>query len=103
MATKQRRNLPKKVKDGVAKLGVNLDVRDFDRAHRVGKPTDGQGNTVLKRQMIVKFSIFRGRTMVYRNRKKVTVGNRDGEGVRCYIDKTKRRFQLKKMAVEYVD
>ena len=74
---------------------------DFDRAHRVSKPTDGQGNQVGERQMIVKFSTFRARTMAYRNRKKA-VGNRDGGGVRFYIDQTKRRFQLKKKAVEYV-
>ena len=87
-----------KVKDEVAKLGVDCDARDFDRAHRVGKQTeDGQG-----RQMIVKFSTFRARTMAYRNRKKANVGNRDGGGVRFYIDQTKRRFQLKKKAGEYV-
>ena len=89
-----------KVKDEVAKLGVVCDAGDFDRAHRVGKPTDGQGNQVGERQMIVKFSTFRARTMAYRNRKKA-VGNHDG-GVRFYIDQTKRRFQLKKKAVEYV-
>ena len=40
--------------------------------------------------------------MAYRNRKKANAGNRDGGGVRFYIDQTKRRFQLKKKAAEYV-
>ena len=45
--------------------------------------------------MIVKFTTFRARTFVYLKRAK-------GGGVRFYIDQSKRRFNLRKMAVEYV-
>ena len=86
-----------KVKDEVSKLGLEdklLDF-DFDRAHRVGPVRDQNGKLRTDRQMIVKFTSFRSRTAVYRGRKKE--GN-----VRIYIDQTKRRFDLRKMAVDYV-
>ena len=51
--------------------------------------------------MIVKFSTFRARTDVYRNRKKNSDQGDKGK-VRFYIDQTKRRFELRKMAVEHV-
>ena len=90
-----------KVKDEVKKLGLDVQDCQFDRAHRVGKPTDLQGNALKERQMIVKFCSFRARTLVYRNRKKATVVN-GGNNIRFYIDQTKRRFQLRKFAVDYV-
>ena len=88
------------MKDEVVKLGVNLNNCEFDRAHRVGFTKDKDGNPVTDRQMIVKFTTFRARSLVYRNRPKF--GNRPDEGVRFYINQTKRRFQLKKMAMDYV-
>ena len=90
-----------KVKDEVLKLGVNLADCEFDRAHRVGRVENG--DVARDRQTIVKFATFRASTLVYRNRKKA-VGERGLErNVKFYIDQTKRRFQLRKMAVEYVE
>ena len=60
----------KKVKDEVAKLGVILPDCEFDRAHRIGR-VENDGAQVKDKQMIVKFSTFRARTLVYRNRKKI--------------------------------
>ena len=45
-------------------LGVNIDERDIDRAHRIGKEKDG------KVQIIIRFCSWNPRCMVYRNRKK---------------------------------
>ena len=90
-----------KVKAEVAKLGITIDDCEFDRAHRVGRPKDRDGNMVKERQMIVKFSTFRSRTLVYRNRKAATVTDTNNK-VRFYIDQTKRRFELRKMADDYV-
>ena len=84
-----------KVKEEVLKLVPGLNDRDFDRAHRVGKPTSRDG-TAQERQIIVKFTSFWARTSVYRNRAK------EQGRPRFYIDQTKRRFQLRKKAVEYV-
>ena len=86
----------RKVKEEIAKLGVKIEDSQFDRAHRVGYATDREGKPVKDRQMIVKFATFRARTLVYRNRKK------DRGKVRFYIDQTKKRFELRKTAVEYV-
>ena len=90
-----------KVKVEVAKLGITINDCDFDRAHRVGKPKDRDGHMQKDRQMIVKFSTFRARTEVYRSRKSATVIDNNNK-VRFYIDQTKRRFELRKMAVDYV-
>ena len=79
-----------KVKGEVAKLGLQVQDCEFDRAHRVGPTVDRAGNPIKDRQMIVRFTTFRARTAVYRGRKN---GNKD---VRFYIDQTKRRFELKK-------
>ena len=75
------------------KINDNVDIR-IDRAHRVGPKRDKNGKTV-NQAMIVRFSTWHARTTIYRNRDK------KGE-VRCYIDLTKRRFLLKKWAIELV-
>ena len=85
-------NCLQKVKTEIAKLGVNIENCEFDRAHRIGVSKEGEHK---ERQMIVKFTTFRARTEVYRNRK------REGK-IRFYIDQTKRRFTLKRMAMDYV-
>ena len=85
------------VKEEVQKLGLKISDCEFDRAHGIGHAKDRQGTVLKERQMIVKFSSFRARTLVYRNRKKGP-----GDHVRFYIDQTKRRFDLRKKAVEYV-
>ena len=81
-----------KVKEEIGKLGLHLDLdKAIDRAHRVGPSKDRQGNPV-ERPMIVRFSTWRARTHVYTNRRK-----EDGHA-KFYIDLTKRRFDLKKVA-----
>ena len=91
-----------KVKTEVAKLGLNLQDSDFDRAHRIGSPKDPRGTARKNRQMIVKFTSFHARTKVYQARPKNNGGERNDGQVRYYIDQTKRRFDLKKKAIEYV-
>ena len=82
-----------KVKEEVAKLGVDVASLKFDRAHRVG-PTrrDPQG-----RQMIFKMTSWSDRTIIYRARNK----ERNAK-VKFHLDLTKRRFELKKVAIERV-
>ena len=82
-----------KVKAEVVKLGVNLSKCEFDRAHRIGAIKKDRAGNVLPNPMIVRFSSWRVRTEVYRNR--IKKGN-----VRFYIDLTKRRFLLKQQAME---
>ena len=82
---------------------MKLADSDFDRAHRVGRPTDREGNNVKDRQMIVKFTSFRARTLVYRHRAKGKGDNKENDRVRFYLDQTKRRFQLRKWAIEYAE
>ena len=64
------------------------------RAHRAGKPIDRERNPVTKRQIIVKFSSFQVRTLVYRSCVK------DEGKPSFYIDQTHRRFKLRKKAGE---
>ena len=82
-----------KVKAEVAKLGVNLSDCEFDRAHRIGAIKKDRAGNILPNPMIVRFTSWRARTAVYRSRVK------NGK-IRFYIDLTKRRFLLKKLAME---
>ena len=83
-----------KVKNEVRKLGIDMEDCDFDRAHRIGPTKKDENGRALPRPMIVRMTSWRARTLIYRNRKK------DGN-VKFYIDQTKRRFQLKKSAIEH--
>ena len=67
-----------KVKNMCKDLNVNIPDESFERAHRIGKDKDS---------IIVKFTSFRYRTLLYRNRKK--------EGpVKIHLDITKKRLDL---------
>ena len=77
-----------------ADMGVELPVDAIDRAHRIGKKydieveeVDGTTTEVTKQQVIVRFSSWKYRTLVYRNRNK-------SKKVRIKIDLTKRRLEL---------
>ena len=73
-----------KVKKVCQDLKVNIPDECFDRAHRIGKD---------KKCMIVKFTSFRYRTLLYRNR------NKDGP-VKIHLDLTKHRLNLLDKAKE---
>ena len=75
-------------------MGVELPEDAIDRAHRIGKKydveveeVDGTTTEVTKQQVIVRFSIWKYRTLMYRNRNK-------RKKVRIKIDLTKRRLEL---------
>ena len=72
---------------------INISSNDIVRAHRVGKVTNG-GET-KPRQMIVKFKSWDIRTQIYKARKKLT-------DRKIFIDLTKRRFALMKLATEKI-
>lgn len=55
-------------------LGVNLNLADIDRSHRVGTPRHDKrpgDKTKPPRPIIVKFSTYRARHLVIRNRKRL--------------------------------
>ena len=70
--------------------GVKVTKCDIQRAHRVGKV-----NSSKPRQIIVKFKAWQTRTSIYKGRRSL-VDNK------IFLDLTKRRFNLKKLAVERV-
>ena len=87
----------RKVKEEVAKLGLKPESMKFDRAHRIGREKfDADGNA-LPRQMIFRMTSWADRTQIYKARNKER-----GAKVKFYIDLTKRRFQLKKLASDRV-
>lgn len=47
-------------------MGVNLTLADIDRSHRVGRPGNPSGRP---RHIIVKFTTYRARAAIYRNRR----------------------------------
>ena len=72
--------------------GVNIKKSDIDRAHRVGKVIP---NATYPRIMIVKFKYWNTREMVYKGRKQLEYNN-------LFLDLTKRRLDLKKLAIDKV-
>ena len=80
------------VKGEINKLDIpiNLDTC-IDRVHRIGAKKNN-----FDRPLIVRFTSWRARTVVYRNRPKV------GD-TRYYVDLTKRRFLLKQKANDKVN
>ncbi|KAB0795745.1 hypothetical protein PPYR_04766 [Photinus pyralis] len=72
-----------------SKLNVNLEIDHIDRMHRVGKPTSGSS-----RQIIVKFTSYRYRKLVFDNKKLLK-----GTGIRIAEDLTKTRLMLLKEAI----
>ena len=72
-----------------------LDMR-YDRAHRIFKGYNDKGTNKNCKSIIVRFSTFRHRTMVYRLKKKMI------KNVRMKVDLTKKRFTHLLSANEYV-
>ena len=87
----------KKVKEEVSKLGIDPTKLQFDRAHRVGfVKKDASGNP-LPRPMIFRMTSWADRTLIYKARDK-----QKGAKIKFYIDLTKRRLDLKTLAIERV-
>ena len=75
-------------------MGLQLPEKAIDRAHRVGKryedeeeDKDGVVTGVTKQQVIVRFTSWTHRTLVYKNRRK-------SKNFRFKIDLAKRRLGL---------
>jgi hypothetical protein len=68
-------------------IGSNVELSDIDRSHRIGKP-----NSTKPRPIIVKFTSYRTRSTVFKNRSKLKLnGYRD-----IYVneDLTKNRSNI---------
>ena len=93
------------VKKIIEDLDINIPDCCIDRAHRIGKVftrIDGStGQTIL-----VKFTTWRHRTMIYKLRKNRYFKNK---GIKIYLDLTKKRNELltnakeKANGIEHVD
>ena len=75
------------VKDYIKNLKVDIEDREYDRIHRIGKIQNNNGKSV--QSIIVKFKGFQSRTDVYRARSK----NKDSK-VKIRLDLTHRRSVL---------
>ena len=80
-----------KVQEVFEDLGLSIPPNVINRAHRVGRVIMLKGKKV--RSMIVRFTTFRHRSMVYRARKK-------SNQCKIKLDLTKRRVNLLKQANE---
>ena len=70
--------------------GIEIKKADINRAHRIGRP-----NSKYPRQMIVKFRYWDTRASVYKKRKNL-------KDQKIFVDLTKRRMELRKMANEKI-
>ena len=78
-----------KVQDVFENLGLSIPPNVIDRAHHVGREILLKGKKV--RSMIVRFTTFRHRSMVYRARK-------NSNQYKIKLDLTKRRVHLLRQA-----
>ena len=76
----------KEVKNIISDAGLSIPEDAIDRAHRIGKGRIVAGQR--QRQIIVKFTSFKHRTMLYKARKAVS------PRVRIYLDLTHARKQI---------
>ena len=81
-----------KVKNVLDSLGIDIPENVIDRAHRVGKAYKNQNNVFCHR-MIVHFTTWRHRTMVYRARDKSINAK-----YKFRLDLTKSRYDILKVA-----
>ncbi|PSN37253.1 hypothetical protein C0J52_17952 [Blattella germanica] len=76
----------KLVIDVAAKIGVDLQIRDIDRCHRVGRMLEGSSRS---RAIIVKFVSYRQRNEVFKNKRKLK-----GLPITIREDLTRHRHKL---------
>ena len=84
-----------KVKELIVESGIEVPDACLDRAHRIGKPYFDSKDKKYQ-SIIVKFSTFRHRTLLYKNRKKIK------SGARVKLDLTRKNYNLLKSANELV-
>ena len=83
-----------KVENVFKKLGLSIPPDVIDRAHRVGREISMKGKKV--RSMIVRFTTFRHRSIVYRARK-------NSSQYKIKLDLTRLRIHLVKQANEKLE
>ena len=72
------------------RIGVNVEVSDIDRSHRIGKKDVGK-----PRPIIIKFLSYRKRNEMFRNKRQLK-----GSGITIREDLTKQRHLLLKECIQ---
>ena len=85
-------NIDTIVLDIAKAIGVDLDIRDVDRSHRLGRPGTVAEPRTKHRDIIVKFSTYRVRNTFYKAR--TLTKDRGYKGVFVNEDLTKNRSKL---------
>ena len=83
----------KKIGEIMNQMNYGLDVNDIDRAHRIGQRKTSEDGS-QRQQIIARFKSFRGRTLVYRNRKKAK------DNVKIRVDLTSKRMKILNAAMD---
>ena len=84
-----------KVKSLITESGCKIPDVVTDRAHRIGKGYKGKTQNVLCKSIIVRFSTFRHRALLYRNRNKLKNAN-------VWLDLTKKCLKIFTDAIDFV-
>ena len=86
----------KKVETLCQEAEVNVPESALDRAHRIGHEYYDRSTKTKCKSIIIRFTTFRHRTLLYRARKKIK------NNVRIKLDLTKKRYSVLKLANDYV-
>ena len=84
-----------KVKYLVSESGCNIPDAVIDRAHRIGKGYTDKKSNLFCKSIIFRFTTFRHRTMLYRNRNKL-------KKAKVKLDLTKTRYDIYTDAINFV-
>ena len=90
--TESAHQVLEKLKGVVSKLECNINLLGIDRAHRIGKIYQNKKTNKEAQSVIVRFTTFRERTLLYKERKKI------GGDIFIRLDLTAKRFNLLKKA-----
>ena len=92
-------DINKTIKSCYEKVGLDFQVNEIDRAHRLGKPYVDRLTKKSVQPIIIKYKSWGPRTLFYKARPKAFSNGKKNQSVvpsTCNLDLTKRRYDLLK-------
>ena len=91
-------DLVSKISECFSEIGLSYEEEEIDRVHRIGKPDKNESLCLTMKPIIIKFTSWRYRQNVYRNRPRRFENGKKKPGessFRVSLDLTKQRYLLK--------
>lgn len=96
----EKEDISKIVQDCCEEMGIEMQMNEIDRMHRVGPVVTDQTSKKKSQSVIIKFRHWGARCDFYRKRPKFEAGRRSP--FKVALDLTRRRYSLLNSAIEKV-